>query len=433
MSYLIKVNSLYKIVLFLILISPTLPKIRFSDGVYTYLHEILLILLLPWTIKFFLRCKIKHRHQLYFLFAWLFILVANIVNAPFELTPYLYILKYISYSSIFFIAHQLFSFNKIRAILKISIFAMSLNLLVFLINGMKYGFSIWRFETLSSGFSNKFFDPLSFHYGNIDGGSHAIWGGYCLIILVLATYMFKEKYISNKFFGAVSLLAVISIFTTVSREALVLLLVCSPFFIKLIKSKTSVIDVRFAIIFIFTLLFLTYIIASYEFPILEKITYTVDSFDTNGTEGNLALRANVQHLILGNILINPMHALIGYGFKTNSFLDMLKQSSLHYGIFDYPSVPESAYLQFFVFGGILSLLCFILFSFGILINLFHKRSNILCYALFFITLGNIFASIFVSGTWISDMYLGIYFVILGFAFKIMEIEKNEAKNIISEC
>ena len=434
MYYLIKIKSIYGLALFNLMISPVLPKIKFSEGVYAYFHEILLIAILPMSLKFLFRFKMQHKHQSFLFFAWLFILLANIVSGTFNAKSYLYVLKYIAYSSVFFIAYTLFDLRKIKLMLYVSVIAMTMNLINFMSNGFNYGFSIWEMRTISSGFSNSFFDPMTISFGKINAGSHSIWGAYCLIALVLSAFMYKEKFMSAKLFFYVSLLSIISIFTTVSREAFVLLIICFPFFFNCLNGRGSYsFDSRFIFVFLAIISLFIFSLLIVDFPIFDKLIYTLESFKNNGRETNLEMRYNIHLLILGNIVLDPLASFFGYGFKSDAYLEMLKQSSSFYGIVNYPNVPESAYLQFFAYGGFLSFVFFTLFSFYILRYLIGNYSNRLSRALLFITIGNILSSIFVSGTWVSDFYLGTYLVVLGFTFKYVDMRKYEQKNIDDKC
>ena len=421
-----------KITFLLIIFSPLIPKIAIFPNITVYPHEFFLAVILPFFLysAFFKKFLF---HSLWIV-SFLFVLIANTINSVQSMISYLHIIKGMLYTSVFFLGYKYFALSKVKWVIFISIAAFILNDTIYLIYNHFYAEpSIWNPEGISSGLSNRFFDISTMSFGKIDKGSHAIWGGYCVLIFSFACSVYAMRLINYKLFFLTSALAVYSVALTVSREALVVLLLVAPACIYAILSTRQVHKSNLIFsLFIICILVITHVFLFNQGipPTIEKVIYTITSFSNKGYESNLLLRGNVQKLILGNLLLNPIDAFIGYGYYSQHYLSMLRHASKVFDIAQYPTVAESAYLQFLAYGGVLSFLSFVLFTFSIFKNLIKRIKNKLIFVLLFLSLGNILASLFVGSTWISDIYCAHYFIILGMAFRYVDEKKESNENTL---
>lgn len=99
-----------------------------------------------------------------------------------------------------------------------------------------------------------------------------------------------------------------------------------------------------------------YVIVQYgeEIAIVQKVLYTQKSLNSNGSEGNIAMRIGGWIVYFKSIIANPLYLIVGYGFNTDAYLAIVKDIARPYGDKWVP-IPESFFVETLMYGG---LLCF---------------------------------------------------------------------------
>jgi hypothetical protein len=413
-------NVFYKPIFFLALLTPLMPKIKIVEGVYMYLLEFFLFLLLP---LFFYNPSIylKFRLQRLLLLMWTIILLSTLVSI-FDVPSFIglaKVIKEIVYIPLAYIAYIYFRDKSDEAIvlfIKFGILAIILNIIYYIYTSYLYGYTIWDMKAISSGFSNKYFDLHTGTINLIQSGSHGIWGHYCVLIFVYALVARYYNIINLKLFYIASVLCVVSIAISVSRASFI---VFSFVLLGLIgsayKGKGFLSGKVLNWLLFGTLIFIPLIIVfSENISILSKLSYTFDSFVEKGTESNIQLRINTWLSILASFLKEPMNLLLGYGYNPVRFYEILQASASEIGVYSFVSVPESLYMLALSYGGIGSLTCILFFSFFLLKLVF--ANNFRDRLLFFYFFGLLSVNFISGASLISDLLYGQILILIGFLY-----------------
>jgi hypothetical protein len=125
-----------------------------------------------------------------------------------------------------------------------------------------------------------------------------------------------------------------------------------------------------------------------ELSIVNKVTNSIKGFREKGGDGSVNVRFNTWLIILIYLFTNPWRLIIGTGFNPTLFRNKLNLVAEEYpNIGDYVGIPESLFIQFLSYGGVLSMffvLLFLIYSFK---SLFKKIKNSYCLFLPFYVIG----------------------------------------------
>lgn len=427
-KYQIKYEKFGLFFLNLLLLLPIIPKIRIENGIYINPLEIFLIFYIIIAI-FIFKKNIFTIHQIQMFFLNIFIIevfftILSWANI-FEPIGMFKLIKYIIYIPVFYIGYKFVYEKHLVKIINIGIFAMFLNIVFFVYNLITKEFSIWNINLLSSGFVNRYFDFSSLSLKTIKSGAHAVWGDYCVFIFMLSLALFMDKKIQIKILFIVFLLTINNLLISVSRTSLLtmflFLTMVSIYYLFIIK-RIKKIFLWGGIIFIF---FISYIYISYGdyFPAIQKILYTLSSFKSSGQESNISARLQIWILSLYSLFLHPETIILGSGYNKDLFLNKINEANIYFGYHKFPSVPESFYLESMMYGGIISLISLIIFSYLALKISFKSKSNLGRYfGLFFFV--EIIANITSGSNMRSDLLMFNILLILGFITRIIQKDKK---------
>ncbi|MFW5890958.1 MAG: hypothetical protein ACOCUI_01965 [bacterium] len=414
--------KILKILLLLILITPATPKILVAEDVTLYLVEIVLILLIPYFIYIYDKI-LKYKVSMFLFLMWLIILISTILSqvAYPNIADLARVFKGLLYIPIIYIGYKHLNLRYMKFQVYVGIAAMILSLIVMIVNIRIYGFNIWDVKTINSGLSNRFLDLGNLEIGTIPSGAHGIWGNYCILILVISLFLYRFKIVSEKLLITVAGLVLINIGVSVSRESF-LVLTCVMLIVFIILSYRLVMYYRisklaiklFALAICSTFVILLYL--SEYIPIVNKITYTIESIGKSGSESNIQLRINAWIALLKSFSKYPHEILIGYGFNSDNY--SYKLNHLRFiNNFDFVALPESFFVTALGYGGIFALFFSILFFvqiFKITLGIDDWKSKYLFFAFF---LGVLIVNIFSGASIISDLFYGQILLVIGFIIK----------------
>lgn len=157
--------------------------------------------------------------------------------------------------------------------------------------------------------------------------------------------MLFKKWILGKFFFIALILGMLNLAMSVSREGLIIfaILVLGISYGKLHNSKGQFqISPNFILLVVVIVSAVIYVIVQYgeEIAIVQKVLYTQKSLNSNGSEGNIAMRIGGWIVYFKSIIANPLYLIVGYGFNTDAYLAIVKDIARPYGEKWVP-IPES--------------------------------------------------------------------------------------------
>lgn len=163
----------------------------------------------------------------------------------------------------------------------------------------------------------------------------------------------------GKVFFIALILGMLNLAMSVSREGLIIfaILVLGISYGKLHNSKGQLqISPNFILLVAVIVSAVIYVIVQYgeEIAIVQKVLYTQKSLNSNGSEGNIAMRIGGWIVYFKSIIANPLYLIVGYGFNTDAYLAIVKDIARPYGDKWVP-IPESFFVETLMYGG---LLCF---------------------------------------------------------------------------
>ena len=405
-----------KVILFLVLLVPCMPKIMITEGVTMYPAEILLAVCFPFLAKY-----IKLPVQKYILYVWIFILLSTIISCFYILNTggLMRCYKEIIYIPILILAYK----NKtlrLKHILYFYIIACLVNYFILVDYGFNLtDYSIWNKELLSSGLSNRYVD-LSMNMGILPGGSHGIWLQYNVLCLSISIIAYHIDKVSKYLVGSVIFFFISNLAISASREGLIsaFLLVLGCLFSHSVKNgklklKGSTIVVLFAIIML-VIGMVSYLGES--LGMVQKIMYTVESLNDSGQEQNVTLRLNAWKVFLLSLIEYPYMIIWGYGFNGDyyqSFLSFVPNSIKN----NFVAIPESFFVETFMYGGILCFIYGIKFWKSIYIYI-QKCTNLkIRYILFGLFWGLLFGNMFSGASIICDVLYSQFLIFMGVIYR----------------
>lgn len=409
-----------RLLLWLAVLTPAMPKIIVSSGTYIYLLEVFLLIFFP----FFLG-SIKHRIQVALLGFWLFILGATISSlwGVVDVGGLARVIKGIIYIPLFFISYKHFNLLWVKRLLVVFVSANILNVFLLYYNISLFGFNLWDVKTISSGLSNRYFSISDFNIGTIERGAHGIWGNYCVLVLALTLFLRIRRIISGRSFLFVVLFSFVGIGSSVSRESLIafFFVIIGLFFWSVKEGRiygVSLFVFRWFVVGGLALSLILYCWGEYV-PIVNKLMYTVESVNYSGTEMNIQLRINGWKVFFESLQRNPDKIITGFGFNREYYESFLGFANIKYSG-RYVSIPESFFIMALSYGGLFALLCAIWFFVEIfkIINRLHDALLRLLFLFFFfgIMIGNMLS----GASIVSDLFYGQVLLVLGFLYKIKD-------------
>jgi hypothetical protein len=416
------IKDIDALVLLLALITPAMPKIKIAEGIYIYIIEVFLIILLPYYLR-----KIRLKVQIYLFIFWISIFCSTLLSylSVIEVGGILRVIKGIIYLPLCYIAFQKFELQDFRLFLKIFIVASIFNILLLIYNIKLYGLNFWDVRTISSGLSNRFISLSDIEIGTIESGAHGIWGNYCILSFAINIYLKIKQKINTFLFIIVNIAVLLGFGLSVSREAMItLLFVCLGIIYMSGSLRRMIINKIILKWFAFLLAFAVIIIIFFgdNIPIIQKILYTIDSIKSSGSESNIQLRINGWIVFIESLYRNPEKIITGYGFNHQYYESHLSFAA--YKSNSFVALPESFFIMAMCYGGIIAFIFSIYFFKEIFIISLKIHDKILKVLLTFFFCGILFGNIFSGASIIADMLYSQILILLGFL-----IAQNNDKSI----
>ncbi len=412
-------RRLNEFILLVALITPCMPKIAFTGEISMYLLEILLLIFFP---KLIIKSFYLKRILLIFWLCICFSTILSFFYGPVEIGGAMRCIKGIIYLPLIYIAStsRKYSYYNMSYIL---IIAAIVNVIFHVSQGFDINnVNIWDSQLLMSGLSRWSFSLASGQFVTQSaGGSHGIWGDYCVVALC-ATWIAYLKGKLNKCVFIFSFMAAVgSLLIAVSREAFLVLLCLIVAFIMSNSTRNGRLHINikaylFIIIFIICSI---WCIKNYgeHLALVQKVAYTIESVSDSGEEQNLNLRVGAWTVFGLSLLHNPWAILVGYGFNHANYVECIKAVVTRLYNVDYVTVPESFFIQAWSYGGIICLVYAIIFW----VNIYRffklekvRKRRILLLGLF---VGLLLASAISGAAIISDLLYGQFLIFIGFLIK----------------
>ncbi|GAA6404863.1 O-antigen ligase family protein [Bacteroides ovatus] len=358
----IEINKIEKIILFLAVLTPTMPKIQLVDGVTIYLLEIVLFFYFPIGWR-----NIRLKYQKTLLVIWLIMLLSTIYSQLYclDIGGILRCIKGLLYIPLGYMIckYVLIYRPDIRIVFYVFILATICNVLNLLYNGFdlaNMGKLVWDNKLIGAGLSNRFWDIRTMSLGTIPGGAHGIWGNYCVLVFAISLCCRVKHEIKLSLFLVVTFCLLINSALSVSRESLIsllftlLALLYTGIHIHGLKVEVHRFVLYSAIILLTVFSFLIYYFSDY-FQVINKVLYTFKAIEDSGEESNIMLRVNAWRVFFESLYLFPLKIFTGYGFNLNNYNSYLDFAYRTYKDTFVP-LPESFFVQLFCFGGIFCLL-----------------------------------------------------------------------------
>ena len=351
-----------KIILYLALFLPAMPKIQLFKGVTMYPLEFALLISFPYLLV--KSTSIKLCRLLYGLWGLLFITTAISQLEITEAGGILRCIKGVIYVPLIYVGYTLANNNRftLKFFLKPFIIASLANLFVLFYMGFSFGnVNIWDSELIGSGLSNKAFDIETMKIFKLSGGSHGAWGNYSAMLLTLFLFFFSKKELSKPLLYGVFFCVLFNLGMSVSRESLVSIFMILLFYFKrsfILRDKSFKLNEKtlLALFCFIALASILLIVYKDKLYIIPKIEYTIESIVTSRTlDNNLLLRVNGWRAFAYSLIDNPWRLLLGYGFNFSNYQFAVSSAAGLHSIFLYATVPESFFVEIFAFGGIIAL------------------------------------------------------------------------------
>jgi hypothetical protein len=297
-----------------------------------------------------------------------------------------------------------------------SIYALSINLFIYLINYTESS-TLWN-GFLSSGISNKGFRLSTLSVEQLQGGAHGIWGGYCVLSFLIGFYAYSQQLIKKTSYLILSVLFFISIAITVSRETMLIILIV--FFCYIFFSNRKCRYKVLILIGIACIIFCTFTFFQ-ELPLVQKLLYTQTSLEKFGTEGNIQIRINTWMTYFSFLGENPLFFFWGLGLSPDNFYEHIHQYTMGRNIV---TVPESAFVYVLAYGSLCAFLPFML----LIIKCFFRikkycRFDLLKYYFLGIIVVNL-----LSG---ASMFSDILYAHLCLVYGLLILNKNDSTQSIT--
>ncbi len=412
--------NIYKVVLWFVLISPAMPKLKLAEGVTIYLHEIILIFASVVIFQ-----KVKLRFQFILLAFWISILISTILSqmSNVDIGGLVRVFKGLIYIPLGYVGFRYLTNSRIHLMLRIFVIASVINMIIMAINVNTHGLNFWDVKSIAAGLSNRFIEIPSLNLGTIESGAHGIWGNYCVLLMTFAFYLRLTKQLRGRLFYTVIILGLVGIGITVSREAMItLFMVIIAVLLLGVPTKKNMIPkeiVKWSLLGII-ILFAVVLTLGDQIPIIYKLVYTFDSFTSTGTEGNIQLRINGWKTYFEFLSRNPISIMTGVGFNTLNYADSVSFANNRIGFY-FVKLPESFFMLGLAYGGIISFVCAIVFFKEIFWIVIKQKERVLRILILSFFIGLLIGNTLSGASIIADMLYGQVLLVLGFLHK----KKNE--------
>lgn len=411
-------KKINEFILLIALLTPCMPKIAFTENISMYLLEILLLFFFPVLIKphFFLKRTL--------LFFWLCISISTLfsfIYGPIEIGGAMRCIKGLIYIPLIYIAStsKKYSYNNMPYIL---IAAAIINVIFHISQGFDFNnLNIWNSNLLVSGLSRWSFSLTSGQFVTQSaGGSHGIWGDYCVVALCATWLAYLSKKI-NKLVFILSFVATVgSLSIAVSREAFLVLicLLCSFLIANSIRNGKLYISTKAYFFVSIFIVICSWIVINYgeHLALVQKMLYTIESINDSGKEQNLNLRVGAWTVFVLSLLHNPWAIFIGYGYNQSNYNECLATIRGLQNI-DFVTVPESFFIQAWSYGGIICLIYAIIFWSNIFRFFKFEKIRIHRFLLLGLFTGLLLANALSGASIISDLLYGQFLILIGFLIK----------------
>ena len=411
-----------KLVYYLILFTPLIPKLKVWENIYVYPAELALIVY--WVRMMYIgrvpAFIAKSQITRLLLYYWALLFFFTIVNWPLYpiLTDLFRVIKGFVYVLVIYIGYK-YERHLLRDMLFWGGFGISIySFYYFFATYRSYGFDIWRDEALFSGFSNRYIDISNLTINHIYKGAHAIYGDYLVLLMAITLFLVIRKQLSQLTGVLIIIFLVIGVLLTVSRTSLLTLVLfwaliaLRAFLVKNFRLRMMIISIMVT----FSLLLLVALIVSplvVNLPLIQKVQYTIAAFSYSGTEMNISLRLGAWLSVVYGVIENPYRLLLGCGFNFACIKDYMQKAAMKYQIATMNPIPESLLVMSFQFGGLLGLIIIILFFFYTYrLTLRNNNPYFFIFGCYLLALlpGNIFSG---ASLW-ADLLYGQFLLIVGF-------------------
>ncbi|GAA4295888.1 O-antigen ligase family protein [Aestuariibaculum suncheonense] len=436
-------------IFWLLLIVPLCFKIEILPSVIIMPQEVILPILIGLYFlakgKFNTKMSIISMPYIYLLMALILTLILTVFSLfySFDLVGLLKIIKYSIYVIAIIIISNYTPTNFIKILNKITITTIVLTLIIFYLNKIESG-KIWATYVamatyvssyMPTGFSNRVLNLQSGSFV-IYSGNHGIYGSYLALILFFNfSSILRSK--RKNFLGLLTIiLCFINLMLLTSRETFLLIFITiftySFYYVSYKKFNPS----KLVSVFILFVLFLLLIIwaVNYfdiELSIINKVENSIRKFREEGGDGSVDVRLNTWLLILIFLFTNPLRVIFGTGFNPTLFREKIDfVASQNPDIGKYVGIPESLFLQFLSYGGIVSLFFIFLFFYSLYKNVW-KVKNISVNGMFipFFLLG-LFVTNNTGASILAELLMTQFALVYVFIMNdnINEYEKNSFSN-----
>ncbi|MFC6999324.1 O-antigen ligase family protein [Rufibacter roseus] len=430
--------SISKIIFYLFLLLPLSFKIEPVEGVAVYPQELLFPVLIVLSVMGGYKKILPESKPFQFYFvAFAVVLVATILSqlhTP-DLSGLLKVIKYLLYlTSILLLSNYNFEnflskFNTVGFLCIVSSILLYLyKFLIFEGTASEFvGLTTWNTDYTPSGYSNLVYQVYSGEFERTTG-NHGIYGSYLILIYILnlAKVLEGKSKLINK---SLVVLALSNLLLINSREALMVFIIVNfLYFTKpLLKLKLKI---SYIIIFAVIILgMVALVMYDVNIGMVQKVQYTIESFNEKGSENNISLRFRVWHLILLSFTLYPLSLLFGTGYNLPIFEKHLTNTNAHYQLYnDFVTVPESMFLFFLSFGGILAFIFILLFFLSAVVEVYKLENKSITTELFFITFLGLILANNTGGSLMSDLLLAQFSLVYLWIVKKYGTKKDLAPN-----
>ncbi|MFB9055251.1 hypothetical protein ACFFU9_00705 [Mariniflexile ostreae] len=303
----------------------------------------------------------------------------------FDIVGLLKLIKYSIYVVSIIIIYDYKFPNFIKRINIVSAFTIIFTLFTFYITKLQSGhtwstyiaMATYVSEYMPTGFSNRVFNFQSQSF-IIYSGNHGIYGSYLALLLFFNISGIIRGTSNKGLVYIVIFLSFLNIMLLTSRETFLLIVITlfSFSFYHLSYMKFNPTKVFIGLVFfIFFIIVLIWAIDFYdiELSIVNKMTNSIRKFKEEGGDGSVDVRFNTWLIIFIYLFTYPWRLFSGIGFNPTLFRNELDLVAISYpNIGKYVGIPESLFIQFLSYGGVLSLLLVIMFMLNLFKNLLKK-------------------------------------------------------------
>jgi hypothetical protein len=362
-------------ILWLLLMLPLCFKIEFISGIILYPQDILVPFALIFYVIFSDFKVAYHRSAFPYTFLLLaLILVVFSTLASFfhtvDIGGLLKVFKYIIYVAAIIVVSEVIKVSNYCKIIsyfnRVAFLTISVTLILFIVGKIQSGSSwsdyfqqaMWEIEKMPTGFSNLVYRASTDSFVKYTG-NHGIYGSYLVLVYLLNLGLLLDRNSTNTRFNIILLLLVlVNIGLLTSRETLLLFIVSNLgfLFVYLLSPKASPL-IKMGLMISSAVLVVGVVIYGGNLTLIQKVVYTVNSFLSGNVESNVDLRFQVWKLTFSSFLDNPLFLFLGYGFNEARYASVLSQVYVSYNFTGgFASVPESFFISFLAYGGLVSLI-----------------------------------------------------------------------------